>query len=178
MQASLVADTVLALMGIDRYASPQQRPRVAVARKAADEWLATALLVSQQDRLWRLWGLHHLGGDDEIKRSVREDILAAQQSDGGWSETSQRPSDALSTGQTIFMLCRTGTAPDHPAIIRGGDFLLRTQYPDGSWKFESHATPVQPFFDNGDPHGKNQFISVAATAWATSALLQSLPQLD
>ena len=26
------------------------------------------------------------------------------------------------------------------------------------------------FFDNGDPYGKNQFISISATSWATAAL--------
>lgn len=94
------------------------------------------------------------------------------------AETHERPSDALSTGQTIFMLCNAGTSPDDPAIARGCDFLLRTQNADGSWEFESHAKPVQPFFDNGDPHDKNQFISVAATAWATSALVRFMPQTE
>ena len=178
LQASMVGDTVLSLMGIERYASEQQRPRAAIARTAADSWLASVPLTSQQDRLWRLWGLHHLGGEDDIKRLVRDAILAAQQNDGGWAETNERPSDAFSTGQTIFMLCHTGTAPDDPAITRGRDFLLRTQHADGSWEFVSHAKPVQPFFDNGDPHGKNQFISVAATAWATSALVQLMPQIE
>lgn len=177
LQASMVGDTVLSLIGIERYASEQQRPRAAIARLEADRWLASVPLASQQDRLWRLWGLHHLGGDDDIKRRVRDAILAAQQNDGGWGETSERPSEAFSTGQTIFMLCHAGIAPDDPAITRGRDFLLRTQHADGSWKFESHVKPVQPFFDNGDPHGKNQFISVAATAWATAALVQLMPIL-
>ncbi|WP_197527220.1 prenyltransferase/squalene oxidase repeat-containing protein [Pirellulimonas nuda] len=178
LQASMVADTVLSLMGIERYASEQQRPRAAIARAAADKWLASVALTSLQDRLWRLYGLHQLGGDDEQKRAVREAVLVAQQDDGGWAETHKRPTDAFSTGQTIFMLCAAGTTPDHPAITRGRDFLLRSQHADGSWEFESHTKPVQPFFDNGDPHGKNQFISVAATAWATSALVHLMPQSE
>jgi hypothetical protein len=31
------------------------------------------------------------------------------------------------------------------------------------------------FFDNGDPHGKSQFISFAATGWAVLALLETVP---
>jgi len=178
LQASMVGDTVLSLMGIERYASEEQRPHAAIARTAAEKWLASVSLISQQDRLWRLYGLHHLGGDGEIKRLVRDAILVAQQDDGGWAETDERPSDAFSTGQTIFMLCNTGTTPDDPAVTRGRDFLLRTQHADGSWKFESHVRPVQPFFDNGDPHGKHQFISVAATAWATSALVHLMPKTE
>jgi hypothetical protein len=34
---------------------------------------------------------------------------------------------------------------------------------------------LQPFFDNGDPGGKSQFISFAATGWATLALLETVP---
>ncbi|WP_218933138.1 prenyltransferase/squalene oxidase repeat-containing protein [Roseimaritima multifibrata] len=176
MQASVVADTVLALMGIERYASQEQRARAAKARADADRWLDSVPLTSQQDRLWRLWGLHHLGGEETSKARVLKAVLAAQNKDGGWGETSELLSDTFSTGQTIFMLCDTGTALDDPAITSGRDFLLRTQQTDGSWKFVSHAIPAQQFFDNGDPHGKNQFISVAATAWATSALIQLMPQ--
>ncbi|QDV24072.1 prenyltransferase/squalene oxidase repeat-containing protein [Aureliella helgolandensis] len=175
MQASMVGDTVLALVGIERYATVEQQPRVALARTAAVRWLASAPLTSQQDRLWRLWGLQQLGGDEDAKALVQQAILNSQQSDGGWAESEERPSDALSTGQAVFMLCDSGIAPNDPAIARGRDFLLQTQHADGSWKFESHAEPVQPFFDNGDPHGKHQFISVAATAWATSALAQLMP---
>lgn len=177
MQASMVGDTVLSLIGIESYASEEQRPRVATARAAADKWLESVPLASQQDRLWRLWGLHHLGGEEASKARVLKAVFAAQNKDGGWGETSELPSDTFSTGQTIFMLCYTGTASDDPAITGGRDFLLRTQQTDGSWKFVSHAIPAQPFFDNGDPHGKNQFISVAATAWATAALIQLMPQV-
>lgn len=33
----------------------------------------------------------------------------------------------------------------------------------------------QPYFENGDPHGEHQFLSIAATAWATAGLAQLLP---
>jgi len=47
---------------------------------------------------------------------------------------------------------------------------LSTQKPDGSWHVSSRANPVQEFFDNGDPHETDQFISMQATAWAVAAL--------
>jgi hypothetical protein len=50
-------------------------------------------------------------------------------------------------------------------------FLLRTQLEDGSWFVRSRAIPVQPYFDSGFPHGRDQFISAAATNWATMALM-------
>jgi hypothetical protein len=176
MQASLIGDTVLVLMGLERYASPEQRPRVAEARTKAEQWLAKAPLRDQQDRLWRLWGLHHLGGDEALKKSTLAAIFTAQQDYRVWAETKDRPSDTYSTGQTMFMLLKTGTAADHPAIIRARDYLLKTQHADGSWLAESHVKfKAQPYFENGDPYGEHQFLSTAATAWATAGLAQLLP---
>ena len=176
MQASAIGDTVLVLIGMEKYASDAQRPRVAKARADAEKWLAQAPLRDQQDRLWRLWGLHHLGGDAAAKTRTLDAILAAQRDDGGWAETDGRQSDAYSSGQTLFMLCRTGAALEHPAVIRARDYLLRTQHADGSWLAESHVTvKAQPYFENGDPYGEHQFLSTAATAWATAGLAQLLP---
>ena len=56
------------------------------------------------------------------------------------------------------------------------EFLLRTQCPDGSWHVKTRSKPIQTFFDNGDPHGPDQFISIPATAWATTALALALPE--
>ncbi len=176
MQASLIGDTVLALIGLKQYATPAQAPLADKARAAAEEWLAKAPLRDQQDRLWRLWGLHQLGGEESLKLNILSAVLAAQGEDGGWAETEARPSDAYSTGQTLFMLLKTGTLPDHPAILRARDYLLKTQHTDGSWLAESHTTfKAQPYFENGDPHGEHQFLSTAATAWATAGLAQLLP---
>ncbi len=176
MQAALIGDTVLVLIGLKNYATPEQRSQVNTARAAAELWLAKAPLRDQQDRLWRLWGLHYLDGDAVLKQSILAAILAAQLNDGGWAETQERQSDTYSTGQTLFMLLKTGTAVDHPAIVRARDYLLKTQHSDGSWLAESHTQfKAQPYFENGDPHGVNQFLSTAATAWATAGLAQLLP---
>jgi hypothetical protein len=48
--------------------------------------------------------------------------------------------------------------------------LLRTQLEDGTWFVRSRAFGFQRYFDAGFPHGTDQFISAAATAWATIAL--------
>jgi N-acyl-D-amino-acid deacylase len=176
MQASLIGDTVLVLMGLEKYMTPEQRPQVAKARAAAEQWLAKAPLKEQQDRLWRLWGLHHLGGDEALKKSTLAAIFAAQRDDGGWAEADEDQSDTYSTGQTLFMLLKTGTAADHSSIIRARDYLLKTQHADGSWLAESHVKfKAQRYFENGDPYGEHQFLSTAATAWATAGLAQLLP---
>jgi hypothetical protein len=38
------------------------------------------------------------------------------------------------------------------------------------------AAAVQPHLETGFPHGKDQFISVAGTAWATAALARTVPE--
>ena len=176
LQGSDVTDTVLALLGMEQYAAVEQRPEVAAARARAEQWLASAPLVTQADRIWRGWGLHRLGGTAEAVKSARTAMLIAQQNDGGWPQADGLPSDAFSTAQTLFVLCQTGSPRDDPAIIRARDYLLRTQYADGSWLVESRVKfKAQPYFENGDPHGEHQFLSTAATAWATAALAQLLP---
>ena len=176
IQSSHIGDTVLVLIGLEKFATPEQRPQMDKAHSAAEKWLAEVSTRDLQDRLWQLWGLHHFGGDPERKKSLQDAILAAQRDDGGWAENDDRQSDTYSTGQTLFMLCKTGTAPEHPTVVRAMDYLLKTQYADGSWLAESHVKfKAQPYFENGDPHGEHQFLSTAATAWATAGLSQLLP---
>ena len=117
-----------------------------------------------------------LGGNDEQLRAARESVLARQRDDGGWSQTLGMASDAYATGQTLFVLQESGLAPSAPEYQRGVRNLLATQKEDGSWLVETRAKPVQVFFDNGDPHGKHQFISISATAWAVTALAETLPR--
>jgi N-acyl-D-amino-acid deacylase len=76
----------------------------------------------------------------------------------------------------LYFLRKAGVAADHPALARGKDWLVRSQLPDGSWRTESHVkVKVQPWYDNGDPHGEHQYLSTAATAWATAGLAALLP---
>jgi N-acyl-D-amino-acid deacylase len=103
----------------------------------------------------------------------RDEILAAQRNDGGWSQTTTMTSDAYATGQTLWMLLDGGVPGTDPAVARGLRFLLAAQCEDGSWHVRTRAKPVQVWFDNGDPHGKDQFLSMAATGWATAALARA-----
>ena len=51
---------------------------------------------------------------------------------------------------------------------------MNTQLADGSWFVRTRALAIQPHFDADFPHGRNQFISAAATNWATRALVLDL----
>ena len=54
---------------------------------------------------------------------------------------------------------------------RGVKFLLGDQLEDGSWHVRSRSKPFQTYYESGFPHGKDQFISMHASSWATLALL-------
>jgi N-acyl-D-amino-acid deacylase len=82
-------------------------------------------------------------------------------------------SDAYATGQTLCVLFMAGASPSDPSCRRGVEFLLTAQREDGSWFVKSRSKPIQVYFDNGDPHGADQFISTPATCWALVALAMS-----
>ena len=54
---------------------------------------------------------------------------------------------------------------------RGVAYLIRAREADGSWHVRSRAFGFQPYFESGFPHGHDQWISIAATAWSAMALM-------
>ncbi len=177
LEDSNVTCTVLAAQFMRKYASPEQRQDVEAAATRARAWLRTVSPVSQEDRNSLLGGLALLGAPPAELAAARDAVIAAQRADGGWGQLDDMPSDAYATGQTLFTLQRTGTPVTDPAFRRGLRFLLSTQLEDGSWHVKSRSKPIQRLFDNGDPHGTDQFISTPATSWATAALALSLPRV-
>lgn len=90
-------------------------------------------------------------------------ILEQQQPDGGWSQVKDRPSDALATGQTLYVLAQLGHDVRKAEMQRGLAFLTRTQLQDGSWWIPSR-----------DKGRKGLAISHYGSGWATLGLLQTL----
>jgi N-acyl-D-amino-acid deacylase len=166
--------TALAIYYAQKFADDSQRERVKAAAERGAAWLLRATAASQEDKNSLLGGLRLAGAPADRIEAARKAVLDAQQDDGGWAQLPGMASDAYATGQTLFTLQRVGLAPSDPAYRRGVEFLLRSQREDGSWLVESRSKPIQTFFDNGDPHGKHQFISTPATAWAVTALALAL----
>jgi squalene cyclase len=99
------------------------------------------------------------------------ELICLQRADGGWAQIPALGSDAYATGQALTALAEAGgLKASDPVYQRGIRFLLETQLADGSWYVRSRAYPVQPYFDSEFPHDRDQFISAAATNWATIAL--------
>ncbi len=104
--------------------------------------------------------------------AARGELVRAQRSDGGWAQIPGLDSDAYATGLALYALHVGGRLPpSEPAYRRGVAFLLKDQIADGSWYVRTRALPFQPFFESGFPHGLDQWISAAASSWASMALL-------
>src|SRR6185503_11548747 len=93
----------------------------------------------------------------------------------GWAQLPGLKSDAYATGQAIYALrVGAGLPSANPALDRGVRFLLGTQLEDGTWYVRRRAFPFQPTMNSGFPHGRDSWISAAATSWAVLAL--SVPE--
>ena len=146
--------------------------RTRVERAAA--WLARAEAGTPNRLAYKLLGLSWSGSHAAEQRRVARSILSAQRPDGGWAQLSGLESDAWATGQALFALQESRAQKiDDPVCERGIAFLLRTQFTDGSWFVRSRTWPFQPYFDSRFPHGKDQWISAAGTAWSTLVLLNT-----
>jgi hypothetical protein len=105
-----------------------------------------------------------------------DDLVRSQRADGGWSQTAALESDAYATGSALVALHQAGgLATEDPVYRRGLAFLLKNQQEDGTWLVHSRSKPFQTYFESGFPHGKDQFISMAASGWATTALALACP---
>jgi hypothetical protein len=97
-----------------------------------------------------------------------------QQPDGGWPQTPYLGSDAYGTGQVLYTLHELGVSARATPYRQAVQYLLRTQHDDGSWHVKSRSPKFQPYFESGFPHGHDQWISSAATAWATMGLAYAI----
>src|SRR5260370_39923745 len=124
-----------------------------------------------EDKASRLLGLRWTAAGDQAVQKAVADLLREQRDDGGWAQLPSLPSDAYATGEVLYALHEAGKiSAGHPAYQRGVAFLLRTQLADGSWFVPTRSFPLLEYFNSGFPHGRSQFISAAATCWATVAL--------
>jgi hypothetical protein len=165
--------TVLSLRTLQLYAPNNYRAAYAEAVGRARDWLAAAKAETTEERAFRVLGLAWAKAENAVVADAAKELLALQRRDGGWAQISSMESDAYATGEALVALGTGGIGGAHPAIKRGVDFLLRTQLQDGSWFVKSRAVPIQAYFESGFPHGPDQWISAAATAWATTALAEA-----
>jgi ankyrin repeat protein/mono/diheme cytochrome c family protein len=170
LNSSDIQSTATAMRALQVYGLKSRRAEYDRAEERAANWLVQARPTTNEDRVFQILGLVW-AAKPERARALAKELLATQRSDGGWSQTASLASDGFATGQALFALRESGVLkPSDAAYQRGGRFLIDTQLEDGSWHVRSRAVPFQPYFESGFPHGRDQFISAAATSWAVIGL--------
>jgi squalene cyclase len=175
LESSDIEVTAMSLRALQAYAPKAQKPKYEQAVRLAKSWLEAAQPRSTEDRAFQLLGFVWVGTARELRTQVGRALLTEQRPDGGWGQIPSLPSDAYATGQAMVALRENGVVhAAAPHYQRGVRFLLNTQFEDGSWYVRSRAIPFQPYFESGFPYGDDQWISAAATNWASMALLLAL----
>jgi ankyrin repeat protein len=175
IQTGDISATALAVHALQRYSSPGRKTEFAKQVERARRWLLTVKPENNEGRVYQILGLAWAGESTTKLQPLAKMLIAEQRTDGGWSQLPGTKSDAYATGQALYAL-RVGAGIENslPAIERGRRFLLETQLEDGTWYVRRRAFPFQPTMDSGFPHGRDSWISAAATSWAVLAL--SLPE--
>jgi ankyrin repeat protein len=171
LEASEIEVTAAGMRAIQVYAPPSRRAEYERAVQLAVRWLEKAQPKTGEDRAFQILGLKWGKGNPETIRKAARELLALQRSDGGWAQLPSLASDAYATGQALVALKESLILPaTSSASLKGIRFLRESQLEDGSWYVRTRTLPVQPYFDSDFPHGPDQFISTAATNWASMAL--------
>lgn len=175
-ESSDFTTTYLAIRALKYYSNEQQQLEAQDRYKSTLKWLLSATPETTEDKVFHLRTLYYLDAPAESIKRYTTSLLKGQRDDGGWSQTNGMESDPYATATVLVGLSRTGQADcQQAAYTKGISYLLKHQTELGSWHVKSRSKPFQKYFETGFPHEKDQFISTSATAWATLALLLSLP---
>ena len=173
--ASGLSQTVIAMRALQLYTPRVDKAAYAKSIQSALAWIAEFKPRTNYDMAWRLQALAWGSKSKDGVLKARADLLAVQRADGGWSDLASMESSAFTTGLAMLALQNSGLPVTDAAYQRGVQYLLGSQLPDGSWHVRTRAAGFQPYFDNGYPHGVDQWISAAGSSLATLALTLAAP---
>lgn len=117
------------------------------------EWYAIRLLAAST------------GDDSANLKSYREELLRLQKPDGGWPWLLGGKSDAMATGQVLYVLSRVA-GDNATSIRRAQSYLVKSQRKDGSWAVNGTKAKKQ----NQPQETSNYW----GTAWAVIGLARTL----
>jgi hypothetical protein len=175
-EESFFTVSYVALRGLKTFGTAAQRERISQRTAQVRQWALKTTASETEDRVFRLRSLQVAdAASDEIHRATQE-LLETQRADGGWAQKKSMESDAYATGTALVALHQAGgMATTDPHYRNGLRFLLTKQLADGSWHVSTRSTPIQTYYESGYPHEEDQFISITAAGWATTALALALP---
>lgn len=174
-EASRFTTNYVGLLGLKAFTAEAQQERASARREQIRSWLRTAEAKDTEDHVFRLLSLKLLEEPAEAIQAEAEKLKALQRDNGGWSQLPEMEPDAYATATALYALHTAGgVATTDPLYQRGLRYLLSKQLEDGSWHVASRSKPFQKYYETGFPHGKDQFISAAASGWAATALALAL----
>jgi len=166
-----ITATALSMRALQLYPLPGRQAEFTRRIGRARQWLESAEPHTMQDRVFQLLGMVWAKSNAAAIRRAGKVLLSLQKADGGWAPLPGLDSDAYATGQALVALeAAKLVRTTDPAYREGVRYLMNTQEPDGSWHVRSRALGFQPYFESGFPHGQDQWISAAGSAWASLAL--------
>jgi len=178
-EKSSFTTTYVALRSLQTFGTAEQKQRIDERIRVVRGWLEKTPATDNEDRVFRLWAMQRAGCEAGKVQAAARELIEKQREDGGWAQRDDMQSDAYATGSALAALHHAaGLATNDPIYQRGLKYLLATQAKDGTWHVHSRSKPFQTYFESGFPHGKDQFISLAASSWATTALALALPPVE
>jgi ankyrin repeat protein len=171
IQTGDIGATALAVHALQHYPLPGRKEEFVRRVERARHWLWNAKPANTEGRIYQILGLAWAGEPAVKLEALSKALLLEQREDGGWAQLPGLKSDAYATGQAVYTLrvaARLGTSSE--GVDRGVRFLLSTQLEDGTWYVRRRAFPFQPTMNSGFPHGRDSWISAAASSWAVMAL--------
>lgn len=177
LQSGDIPATALVINALRKYPLPGRKAEFSERVDRARKWLTKAKADNTDEAIYQILGLKWAGESPRRIQPLAKALLAQQREDGGWAQLPTLKSDAYATGQAIYSLCvGAGIPVNDPAIERARKYLLTTQLEDGTWYVHRRAFPFQPTMKSGFPHGRDGWISAAATSWAVMALSLPAPE--
>ena len=176
--SSVFTSTATAVRAIRAYLPDDMRATRDAVVSDARTWLKNTPPQSTEDATFRLLGLVWADASRTDVVAAGRDLQKLQRAGGGWAQLPDYAPDAYSTGEALYALSEAGLARD-VRWQRGIGFLLSTQAADGTWhvrtRMLSPADVSPPYFTTGFPYKKDEYLSYAASSWATMALVAGLP---
>jgi ankyrin repeat protein len=171
MESSTMSRTAWSMRALKTYEWPARKTEFDERIARGREWLLTARPATSYEEADRIMALHLSGASEAAVAAMAQTLIKEQKEDGGWSQNPHLGADPYATGVVLSTLAEAGLLkPSDAAYTRGVAFLLRTQFPDGSWYVRSRSPKLQPYFQSAFPYEHDQWISTAATARAIMAL--------
>ncbi len=172
IEESSITRTAMAIRALKIYGWPAREAEFSERIQRASQWLQNtkpATTYEWADKIAGLQRRRHPGirFEQRVRRAV------ASCSDPMAVGHRRHISIPMLTPQDIVLhtLYTAGMLlPNDPIYRKGVNFLLRTQFPDGSWYVRSRAPKFQPYFQSGFPFDHDQWISSSATSLAVMAL--------